>query len=187
MPPPRRRLTAALVVVLLTGALLTACSGGSSRDTAATKPLHGGVLRVGVVGLANLDPTRGENPASALAASLLFQPLVGLDPVTSNPVPGLARAWHANPTATVFTFDLRADARFHDGTPVTAADVKATIDRVRAPGSGSPFAGILAVVHDGRSGRAHRRRDDDTPVRGAARRLLATGPGHRAARARREP
>lgn len=155
MPPPRRRLTPALVVVLLTGALLTACSGGSSRDTAATKRLHGGVLRVGVVGLASLDPTRGENPASALAASLLFQPLVGLDPVTSNPVPGLARAWHANPTATVFTFDLRADARFHDGTPVTAADVKATIDRVRAPGSGSPFAGILAVVHDVAAPDAH--------------------------------
>lgn len=136
-----RALLVALVVVMLAGA----CSSGSSHDT-VTKPRHGGAVRVAVVGLRSLDPTRGENPASALTASLLFEPLVRIDPVSSEPVPALARRWHANPTATVFTFELRPGARFHDGTPVTASDVKATIDRVRAPSGGSPFATILTVV-----------------------------------------
>jgi peptide/nickel transport system substrate-binding protein/oligopeptide transport system substrate-binding protein len=46
---------------------------------------------------------------------------------------------------TRFTFALRP-ARFHDGTAVTAADVKATLDRVATKATMSPVAPILAAV-----------------------------------------
>ncbi|MBV8951294.1 MAG: ABC transporter substrate-binding protein, partial [Actinobacteria bacterium] len=81
-----------------------------------------------------------------LVSSLLFEPLTRVDPVTALPRPGLARRWLADPTQTRFTFFLQPSARFTDGTPVTSADVVATLERVRAPATSSVFAGLLARV-----------------------------------------
>jgi glutathione transport system substrate-binding protein len=44
-----------------------------------------------------------------------------------------------------YTFKLR-DAKFHDGSPVTAADVKATFDRILAPDSKATYKNDLAVI-----------------------------------------
>lgn len=48
--------------------------------------------------------------------------------------PELAESWTASPDGKSITFKLRRDARFHDGTPVTAADVKWSFDRVVSVG-----------------------------------------------------
>jgi len=47
--------------------------------------------------------------------------------------PGLARSWTVSPDATVYTFRLRDDVKFHDGTPLTAEAVKVTFDRIVDP------------------------------------------------------
>ncbi|WNJ88087.1 ABC transporter substrate-binding protein [Bosea sp. 685] len=44
-------------------------------------------------------------------------------------VPQAAESWTISADGTTFTFKLRKDAKFHDGTPVTAADVKWSLDR----------------------------------------------------------
>ena len=44
-------------------------------------------------------------------------------------VPNLAASWE-NPEPTTWVFKLRPDARFHDGSKVTSADVKASLERV---------------------------------------------------------
>lgn len=136
-----RRLTAILVAVTL-GAV--ACSGGASSGGRGAA--RGGVLRIGVVGLGSLDPARADLPATAEMAELLFTPLVRLDPRTRAPRPALARHWRANVTQTTFTFTLWRGARFHDGTPITAADVKATFDRVAARATLSTLAPLLEPV-----------------------------------------
>src|SRR6202020_1091595 len=41
---------------------------------------------------------------------------------------------------------LRASATFHDGKPLTLADVIASVARVRDPKTGSPFASRFAIV-----------------------------------------
>lgn len=79
-------------------------------------------------------------------SSLLFDSLTTIDPVTALPRPALARRWEADATQTRFTFFLQPTARFHDGSPVTAADVVATLQRVQAPETKSVFAGILSRV-----------------------------------------
>ncbi|MBI1204285.1 MAG: ABC transporter substrate-binding protein [Rhodopseudomonas sp.] len=53
--------------------------------------------------------------------------------------PELAESWTVSPDGKTFTFRLRRDARFHDGTPVTAEDVKWSFDRVVSVG-GFPSA-----------------------------------------------
>ncbi len=44
-------------------------------------------------------------------------------------VPALATSWESNANGTQWTFKLREGVTFHDGTPFTAADVKASLDR----------------------------------------------------------
>ncbi|HEV8701395.1 MAG TPA: ABC transporter substrate-binding protein [Candidatus Polarisedimenticolia bacterium] len=50
-------------------------------------------------------------------------------------VPRLAESWEFSPDGRVLTFHLRRGARFHDGLPVTSADVRYTYERVIDPRS----------------------------------------------------
>lgn len=54
--------------------------------------------------------------------------------------PELAAGWEVSPDGTVYTFYLRPDARFHDGRPVTAADVIFSWERALRPETGSDTA-----------------------------------------------
>jgi len=47
--------------------------------------------------------------------------------------PGLATSWTISPDATSYTFKLREDVKFHDGTPFDAEAVKITYDRIVDP------------------------------------------------------
>ncbi|MDR7544236.1 MAG: ABC transporter substrate-binding protein [Armatimonadota bacterium] len=47
--------------------------------------------------------------------------------------PGLATSWTVSPDATAYTFKLREDVKFHDGTPFTAEAVRVTFDRIVDP------------------------------------------------------
>jgi peptide/nickel transport system substrate-binding protein len=55
--------------------------------------------------------------------------LVGYEPGGSKLVPGLALSWTANAKSDEFTFKLRQNVKFSDGTPLDASVVKWTIDR----------------------------------------------------------
>jgi peptide/nickel transport system substrate-binding protein len=62
--------------------------------------------------------------------------------------PLLAESWASNADGTVWTFKLRQNVKFHDGTPMTADDVVATFDRLSDPELGSNalsvFSGMLS-------------------------------------------
>ena len=132
----RRQATAVAVMLLV-----AACTNGGTSDDEPEA-----VLRVGVAGVDSLDPATAAAPDQVLVAGLLFDTLVDLDPTTNEPVPGLATEWSANEEQTEFTFVLRDDTTFHDGTPITAADVKATLERVADPATESPLAPNLSGV-----------------------------------------
>jgi peptide/nickel transport system substrate-binding protein len=48
----------------------------------------------------------------------------------------LAKSWEVAPDKMTYTFKLNEGVKFHDGTPLTSADVKATYDRLRNPPQG---------------------------------------------------
>ncbi len=64
---------------------------------------------------------------------LMYETLLGLDPVTSEFVPGLARRWTLSDDKRTFTFELDPDARWSDGRPVVAEDVRWTFDAIMNP------------------------------------------------------
>ncbi len=71
----------------------------------------------------------------------MFRPLLTYastpDPVKQNEMmPGVAESYTASPDQTKFTFKLRPGLKFPDGSPVTAADVKATYEYLLDPASG---------------------------------------------------
>ena len=64
------------------------------------------------------------------------------------PVPQLARSWQVNADASRWRFDLRGDARWHDGRPVTAGDVKFTFQYLAAHHPASAWiADLVREVH----------------------------------------
>jgi peptide/nickel transport system substrate-binding protein len=54
--------------------------------------------------------------------------------------PGLATSWTVSPDATAYTFNLRDDVKFQDGTPLTAEALKVTFDRIVDPNTKSQTA-----------------------------------------------
>lgn len=54
--------------------------------------------------------------------------------------PDLAESWTVSSDGLTYTFKLRPNVVFHDGTPLTSKDVKATFDRIR-----NPPAGIISI------------------------------------------
>ena len=59
---------------------------------------------------------------------------------SGNPVPGLAESWVISDDGMSYTFNLRHDVEFHDGTPFNAAAVKFSLDRIIAPDTQSQLA-----------------------------------------------
>ena len=64
--------------------------------------------------------------------------------------PDLAESWKVSNGGLTFTFDLRSDAKFSDGRPVTAEDVKWTYERIIDPPEGmvTPRAGAVPEIID---------------------------------------
>ena len=76
----------------------------------------------------NLDPRVGTDAQSERIGKLLFDALVTRDE-HFNIQPGLAERWEI-PDPLTYVFHLRHNVRFHDGRPLTSADVKWTLDSI---------------------------------------------------------
>lgn len=62
--------------------------------------------------------------------------------------PGLAEKWETSEDGLTWRFFLIKNAKFHNGDPVTAKDVKWTIDTILNPDTGSPFRGDLSAIEE---------------------------------------
>jgi oligopeptide transport system substrate-binding protein len=139
------RLGLGLVVLLAAGAALAVFGALRPGGKKSAGGAVGGVVQVAVVGLPSLDPADALDPKAVMVVDQLFDTLVR-DTGDLQPAPGLARAFEANATQTVFTFHLAPGERFDDGSSITAADVKFTLERIARKGSDSPLAAQLESV-----------------------------------------
>lgn len=80
----------------------------------------------------SLDPALSTDVPTGRAVSYLFDGLTRFTP-DAKLAPGLAERWDVSPDGKVYTFHLRRGVKFHDGTPLRAAQVVSSFERVLDP------------------------------------------------------
>jgi len=105
---------------------------------AAETPRRGGVLLAAIGADApSLDPHQEQTFATIELVAPLYSTLLQIDPLQYPKIIGdVATEWKIAPDGLAYTFKLHQGIRFHDGSPLTAADVKATYDKVVFPPEG---------------------------------------------------
>ncbi len=141
------------------GFALAACGASATKSTSSTAPsvsgaagaagsaapvaaAAGGKLVMGIASTPDtLDPGATGLALTLLITFALFDPLVwwlpGKEGAASQFHPGLATSYTVSADATTYTFKLRTDVTFHDGTKFDATAVKATYDHVVDPATKS--------------------------------------------------
>jgi peptide/nickel transport system substrate-binding protein len=91
------------------------------------------------------NPLISVDSASSEAVDELFEGLVRLNPKTMLPEGLLASSWEHDEAGTTWTFHLRTDVTWHDGTPFTADDVAFTIEAIFDPNVPNSSKHVLMV------------------------------------------
>lgn len=147
----RRRLARRAVLKGAAGAGIGAIGLGRlsvAHDVAARAQVSGGDL---IIGYAQEQPTLDAPVPNSDSQSRLLNSV--LDPLVWQPEsgvfePGLAASWEISEDSTQFTFHLREDVIFHDGTPFNAEAVKLSFDRVADPELRALLVGLLGPYEE---------------------------------------
>jgi len=120
-------------------ALLAACGGGT--DDAKTLRRGNGSEPD------SIDPQLARMEAAMTILRDCYEGLVSMAP-DGRPLPGAAETWSLSPDGTVYTFRLRASARWSNGDPVVADDFAAAFRRLVDPATASQYALMLEPVRN---------------------------------------
>ncbi len=150
-------------VVAAASLVLAGCASGSSGGDSSSASAS-----TSASASSSSEPTpAGDTPIDSITAAIQ-SPVLAMDILKANDVPTrraltiaydrvlkidntgqlqpmIAESW-ANPTPTTFTYEIRSDATFWDGTPVTAEDVAYSAARIIAPDSTAAVAAGWAAV-----------------------------------------
>jgi len=121
-------------------ALLEACSSGANAPAASRSPQP---MTMAVFQEPDtLDPSASGLITVGTISRCVFDALVWSLPKNGSNVfsPGLASSWDVSSDATTYTFHLRQDVKFHDGTAFDANAVKVTFDHIVDPNTKSKSA-----------------------------------------------
>jgi peptide/nickel transport system substrate-binding protein len=159
-----KRRYAYLGLALAGSLMLAGCTAGSdaagSSDAVGGTPTAGGTLHVlQNTDYSHLDPAQGFDGGVNNFYRLIYRTLTtqstGEGAAGTEIVPDLATdTGTPNEDATVWTFTLKDDLYFEDGTPITSADVKFGVERSLDPSIaiGSPYAKIVLDIPEGYQG-----------------------------------
>jgi len=140
MPVPRRRAVLAAFAAML--AALAAMFAAHTTVAAEPRPSRGGILTFAV----DAEPPNYDchsNFSFVLIHPVIphYSTLLKFDTANYPQVAGdLAESWNVSPDRLTYTFKLRQNVLFHDGSRLTSADVKASYDR-----NIHPSQGVLSV------------------------------------------
>ncbi|MEO1596646.1 MAG: peptide ABC transporter substrate-binding protein [Pseudomonadota bacterium] len=94
---------------------------------------------------ATLDPQQARSVAALKVLGDVYEGLLTRDAAGAS-VPGVAKSWRVSGDGTRYTFSLRDDARWQDGTPVTAADFLHGWRHLADPENAAFYADLLRPV-----------------------------------------
>ncbi|HEX7737700.1 MAG TPA: peptide ABC transporter substrate-binding protein [Ktedonobacteraceae bacterium] len=141
--------------------LLASCGGqnGTTPMNGTNTPTNKQTLvfpNVGIQDLYSLDPTQASDDNSTMALNMIYSGLVRLDK-DLNVIADQA-TWNISTDRKVYTFTLKPDLTFSDGTPITAESYVYSLTRALSPATDSPnaklFLGNIAGAAEVNSGKA---------------------------------
>ena len=98
-----------------------------SRLSGIASAQGAGALRIAWLTPATLDPRSASGDSEIAILNALYDYLIETD-ASANLVPRLASSWQRSDDGLVYTLQIREDATFHDGSPLTVDDVLWTIN-----------------------------------------------------------
>ena len=138
MTPRIRRQGTLVTFVLLVVLVASVVVATRTAAEAAETPRRGGIL-LAVIGAdpPSLDPHQESTFANIQLVAPLYSTLLQIDPYSYPKIVGdVATEWKIAPDGLTYIFKIRQGIRFHDGSTLTAADVKATYDKIVFPPEG---------------------------------------------------
>lgn len=123
-------------VLAVAAVLLAGCD--APRDALPQRRDPGALVVAQAADVITLDPVRATDSESIEVSELLYEGLVGWRPGTTDLEPRLATSWDVSDDGRTWTFHLRDHVRFHDGTPLDAAAVVFSFERLLR--KGHPYA-----------------------------------------------
>ncbi|WP_036012019.1 ABC transporter substrate-binding protein [Bradyrhizobium yuanmingense] len=142
-----------LMNVLIAAGMSVAAAGAFATfaETAhAETPRRGGKIKVATNGSSateTLDPAKTLTQTDYSRAFMFYSKLTVLDE-TLTPQLELAEELAPSEGATVWTIKLRRDVRFHDGSPLTSADVVYSLQRHKDPALGSAMRALVGPMEE---------------------------------------
>ena len=140
-------------LALSTAAVLLTTLAGCSRHHTLTRVEQGnrdGILYLGNAGEPReLDPQLSTGIPEFTILHAIGEGLVNADGKDLHPTPAVAQSWESSPDGLTYTFHLRPDAHWSNGTPLTAQDFVGSFERVLSPKLGAEFSYYLWVLKNG--------------------------------------
>ena len=137
------KVRAGFALVILSAILSGCASSAKSRYWGKTVAPKDNILRyISGSEPASLDPQISTGQPEARIYMSLYDGLVDYDPKTQLPIPGVAKDWEISPNVDEFIFHLRDNAKWSDGTPITANDFVYSWRRGFAPDTLSPTSSL---------------------------------------------
>lgn len=146
-----------LILYILSGLLTVSALAllvGANAAVSVEVPARGGSIREGMVGSPRfVNPILATSESDKSVTYLTYSGLMRAE--GGSFTPDLAASYTISEDGTTYTFTLRSDAVFHDGTPVTADDVVFTVQAAQNPDIKSPrradWEGVTVVASDPRT------------------------------------
>lgn len=132
-----------LTIKALVGVCLLGAPGIAAAAPLEKCPVDGGTVRAAMTGSPpSLDFITSFSAHARDVGVYLYEGLVTVD-ANYDVAPQLAERWTSSPDGKTYTFHLRSGVTFHDGSPLTADDVVASIERFLAQ---SPRKADLSMI-----------------------------------------
>lgn len=124
--------------------VLVSCSTTSVTQEAPNRVVYGLTLSP-----SGFDPHVNQSSEMGIVLRQVYDTLLYRDPETGQFVSGLAESWAISEDQTVYTFTLRQNVKFHDGTPFNAQAVAANLNRIVSNETRSQNAAALLGTYAG--------------------------------------
>lgn len=112
----------------------------------------------------NLNPHQSSYASEAQILTGLYEGLFSYNPYSLEPVPAIAESYKISRNKKIWTFNIRKDAVYSDGTPITPEEIKRSWLALLSPEENGPFASLLDCIEGAEAYRTGKGSADDVAI-----------------------